>query len=50
MGGGAAWLVMPLQGLMLVKGIGRERDPQKGCVLIAAAAAAGDADAHFFLG
>jgi TPR repeat protein len=48
--GGAASHVIRLQGLMLVKGIGRERDPQKGCVLIAAAAAAGDADAHFFLG
>jgi hypothetical protein len=41
---------MFLQGLMLVRGIGRQRDNQRGCVLLATAAAAGDADAHFFLG
>jgi len=35
---------------MLVRGIGRQRDNQRGCVLLATAAAAGDADAHFFLG
>jgi len=34
---------------MLVRGIGRERDNERGCVLLAAAVAAGDADAHIFL-
>jgi TPR repeat protein len=48
-GGGVAFVIR-VQGLMLVRGIGRERDNQRGCVLLATAAAAGDSDAHFFLG